>query len=472
MGSKSVGNSNGRSPKPEEPNTAANPGYERQLLGSLLLGGHPDQTEVLEGLPPETFWIPVHRRVFDAMRVLDATGSEIDPIAVIQIISAEGNLGSEEAAYICGLTAEVPKLRSLANLTASLQRLRRIRRYQTFVRAMNALLESATVTEQEFLTAAGRELSNLEADADLEVQVGRTYRDAGLGLMVEILDRDTPPVVLSTGIVEVDELIGGIVGGEVVVVTADTGVGKTLFAQQIRARACADHHHALYCSAEMLAGHLVGREVAARAQVPHWKLRRPERITQSEVGFLSQAVTELCEVCHIMDAGKTGELSLAQIRAATRRLQREKNLRLLIVDYDELVVVPGKDEWEQQKNLIRALKALAMQLGIAVIMISQLRKPLSGDDRKKPRLQSLYGTGAKTKHASIVIYVDREYVRELDGDETKAEIFVLKSRDGRVGRVECRFDIHRLQFHGKKKPEPEQSASMDFQRENSDVRPE
>jgi hypothetical protein len=82
-------------------------------------------------------------------------------------------------------------------------------------------------------------------------------------------------------------------------------------------------------------------------------------------------------------------------------------------------------KWER-----RALAAMVEALGIPVILISQLRKLLKGEDRRQPTLQRLYGTGAKPKHASIVVHVDREFVREMRGDQSKACLCVLKNRDG------------------------------------------
>src|SRR5262249_3950454 len=79
-------------------------------------------------------------------------------------------------------------------------------------------------------------------------------------------------------------------------------------------------------------------------------------------------------------------------------------------------------------------------------LISQLRKTLSGEDAARPTLQRIYGSGSKTKHASIVILADRQYVRELEGDETEAQIFILKNRDGKTGRIKAKFDIRKLRF--------------------------
>ena len=107
---------------------------------------------------------------------------------------------------------------------------------------------------------------------------------------------------------------------------------------------------------------------------------------------------------------------------------------------------PGKDEFEQQKQIARKAKSIGMEFHCVVILISQLRKSLSGEDVAKPSLQRLYGSGAKMKHASYIVLADRPYVRNMVGDEKEARLFVLKSRDGRTGPISARFDIRKLRF--------------------------
>jgi replicative DNA helicase len=204
----------------------------------------------------------------------------------------------------------------------------------------------------------------------------------------------------------------------------------------------------------MRAQHLIAREMATEAGVEHWKMRRPERITPDETSALLEAASHECANCKILD----GELSFARIRRVARQMKSRTGIDLVIVDYDELVEAPGESEWDQQRYIARAGKSLATELKCPVILISQLRKSLQGEDRKRPTLQRLYGSGAKAKHSSIVIYVDRPYVQELAGDETEARIVVAKNRDGKVGAIEARFNVRTLRFEGAPKPLSELSG--------------
>jgi len=108
--------------------------------------------------------------------------------------------------------------------------------------------------------------------------------------------------------------------------------------------------------------------------------------------------------------------------------------------------MPLVDEFDKQRAVIHCAKMLSVALWVPVIMISQLRKPLDAKEAKKPTLERLYGSGAKSKHSSFVLFVDREYVRELKGDETRARICILKARDGTLGEIPATFNLQTLRF--------------------------
>jgi len=188
----------------------------------------------------------------------------------------------------------------------------------------------------------------------------------------------------------------------------------------------------------------LSRELATEAGVPHWKMRSPELLSAEEYKALVAASAHECTKCRILD----GELSLNRIRLAARRKKRATGLDVLIVYYDELVDAPGKNEFEQQRNLIRGLKSIAVELRIPVIVISQLRKSLDKNEAKKLTLERIYGSGTKSKHSSFVIFIDREWVRELKGDERKSRICILKARDGRLGQIDAIFNLQTLRFAG------------------------
>jgi replicative DNA helicase len=285
---------------------------------------------------------------------------------------------------------------------------------------------------QQFSELA-RELESIEDD-------GTTYFDAATQKLAEL--REGARLTIFTDVDRLDRLTAGFREGEVVVLTAETGTGKSLAAEQIRARACRDGFRALFCSGEMTAAHLAGRELAPAANISPLKMRRDDLLTDEDFASLIEAASHQCKRCRILD----GELELTRIRRIARKMKAHGGVDLVILDYDELIDAPGGNEFEQQKNIARFAKSLAVELKCVVILISQLRKTLTGEDAAKPTLQRLYGSGAKQKHASYIILVDRPYVRNLEGDEKEARLWLLKSRDGRTGKINVKFNVKTLRF--------------------------
>ena len=128
---------------------------------------------------------------------------------------------------------------------------------------------------------------------------------------------------------QLDRIIGGFRPGELAIITAETGSGKTLLAQQTRARACRDGFHSLFCSGEMLAPHLKRRELAATAGVAPAKMRREDLLTPEDRGALIKAAAHECKHCRILD----GELEISRIRRTARMMKKKSGLDLMILDY-------------------------------------------------------------------------------------------------------------------------------------------
>jgi replicative DNA helicase len=441
----------------EDAKVYANVEYERFLLGSVIAGNR-ESEEALRSLLPGMFFMRDNATIFQAMIEMRDARKDIDTISLCEHISERSSLNTVGGlAYVTSLSDGLPVVHSLSNYIASIQRNYRLRKCQRFAATLNAMLQSGSTPEEQFLKEACEGSARLLREVDLNTDIGKTFWDAGVELICSLDKRKS--VRVTTGIIGVDDKTGGFLPGELVVLTADTGVGKTILAQQCRRNACAQGWHTLYCSGEMVAHHLMAREVAAEADVPQWKMRVPEKLHRDEQLSLLEAAGHLCKQCRVLDR----ELTLVRIGTAARAMKQKSGLDLLVLDYDELIEVPGKDEWEQQKTLTRAAKWLAIELDCVCILISQLRKTLQGEDSAKPRLQSLYGSGAKAKHASIVLYVDRQFVRDLEGDETAAKVFVLKSRDGRVGFADCVFNVKTLRFEN-----PKQGLSSITERSRKD----
>lgn len=427
----------------------ANHEAEKTVLGAIIVEARGVEI-VFDYLRVDDFHLFAHREIFAAMLSLRERRAPVTTISLIDELQRNSKLeAAGGVGYVStigdGVHAAV-KVEYFAGLVRNKARLREM----LFVLLRNTESAYDAIDATAFVDGAIDSLSEIARKIDEDGDQTTGFRDAGLQLLQNL---DTyKGLRIYTDLDDLDRLIGGFRPGELVLYTAETGVGKTLLAQQTRRRACRDGYHVLYASAEMLAPHLVSREIATESGVEHWKMRRDDRLTPDDRGALVEAVSRECNRCRVLD----GELSLSRIRRAARQMAGRGDLQLVVLDYDELIDAPGKDEFEQQRNLVRGSKSMAMEFSIPVIMISQLRKALQGEDRQRPTLQRLYGSGAKPKHASIVIYVTREFVQDLEGDETEARIVVLKNRDGRLRSLEAKFNINFLRFESIPKPQPAQ----------------
>lgn len=439
-----------------------NPEAEASVLGAILIDN--SVVEEVGFLRVEDFYSLSNQIIYRTMLELRKDFEPIDIVTLHERLQNSGELASAGGAqHVASLANGIPKAfnaKPYARIVYDKSVLRGT------IRIANLGMEMAfgkNFSAEQIIESVLQGFMDLSMRRATDTMETKNFKEAS----VEQLSKSNDDTILriKTGIEKLDEQTGGFRAGELITITAGTGVGKTFLAQQTRRYSCECGLHSLYCSAEMPAGQLVARELATIAEVPHWKMRQPERWTPEEYSRLVAAAAHECIHCSILD----GELSLRRIWMKAHALKRTTGLHCVIIDYDELVDAPGKDEFAQQKNLIRGSKSLAISLGCPVIMISQLRKPLDAKDAKKPRIEQLYGSGAKSKHSSFVLFVDREYVRELKGDETKARICILKSREGRIGEIPARFNLTTLRFEG---ADPETPAQKKVKKHHMDEQQE
>jgi replicative DNA helicase len=413
---------------------------ERAVLGAIL-AGHQQAGELLNILKPEDFFDQRHRKVARAVLALYEAGTRPDLLAVHDELVRSGELDSVDgAAYIASMVDGIVLKSDVLYVLRGLRRMASFRQAVYLAENIKTLALEQAGGVESLLDSAVEKFSSLARDLENTEDDGTPYFDSAIEALS--VAREGARLKIYTDIDKLDQWSGGFREGELIVLTAETGTGKSLLAAQIRARSCRDGYHALFCSGEMSKSHLAGRELASTSGVTPIKMRREDLLTEEDFVALVDAASHQCKKCRILD----GELSLSRIRRAARKMKARTGLELLILDYDELIEAEGKTEFEQQRVIARAAKSLAIELKCAVILISQLRKTTAGEDAGKPNLQRLYGSAAKQKFASFIILADRPYVRELVGDEKEAELQLLKSRDGKTGRIKATFNIKSLRF--------------------------
>lgn len=397
---------------------------ERALLGALLLEG-----ERLEGiaplLPPEAFYGPKNRKVYEALLGLrergkpidllhaaEALGGEIPVEALLRMV--EGVPTSAYADHYAKVLREKWLLRELIALMAEVQR-----------KAYEEDLEGAlALQERLFGLEEGWEPKGMQS------------------LVNEALDSlENPKEGLRLGIPGLDDLLGGIHGGSLVLLAGRPGVGKTAFALWIALSVAKGGGKVGFFSLEMRAHELGLRLLAMEGGVDLHALRKGE-LGERELARLLEAKDRLEGLPIYID--DTPGLSLAELRARARALARE-GLALLVVDYLGLLEAPGETRERQVAETSRGLKALARELGLPLLALSQLSRAIERREDKRPRLSDLRDSGALEQDADIVLFLWSPLAGQSpEGEEVK--VFLAKNRQGPTGEVSLRVDRARGWF--------------------------
>ncbi len=250
-----------------------------------------------------------------------------------------------------------------------------------------------------------------------------------------------------TGFRELDNLLSGFQKSDLVILAARPSIGKTSLALDIlRNAACRHGIPAALFSLEMSVQQVVDRIIAAESRVDSWKLRTGKVAADDEFSRIRDALDSLAQAPIFIDDEPSNNIT--NMKAVARRLKSENNLSLIVVDYLQLMKpTHHTDSMVQQvTDISRSLKALARELDVPVIALSQLSRAVETRGGR-PRLSDLRDSGSIEQDADVVMFIHREDKHSEDEDKRNvAEIMVEKHRNGPVGKVDLYFDEKRVSF--------------------------
>jgi len=473
---------------PEDPRNIAetirlphNIEVEQALLGAILWNN--DTIERVPFLKPGHFYDQLHSDIFDVAGKLIATGKQASPITMRMFFENTEPLTSEMTVpqYLGHLVANVP---SMAN----------VKDYGRIVYDL-ALRRALITIGEDMVTGAIDAATDIppsdlieEAESALYV-VAETGKDQPVVSMrdavneaVETANRNYKRQGsggLATGLVDLDKMLGGLQPSDLLIIAGRPSMGKTALVTNIaRNVAAAGRHHVddngeirretspvLFFSLEMAAEQLSARLIAEEAQIPSDKSRRGT-MTETEINDYIRASETIARLPIWIDA--TGGLSIAQMATRARRVKRQKGICLVIVDYLQLMSGTGRsgdNRVQEITQITTGLKALAKELNVPILALSQLSRNVEGRENKRPQLSDLRESGSIEQDADAVMFVFREeyYVERLKPDESnfeklvewqkklascqgKAEIIIGKQRHGPVGTVEVAFESQFTRF--------------------------
>jgi replicative DNA helicase len=405
---------------------------ERSILGALIEQGA-DAYDVVarHGLVPEDFFLQAHRMTYSALAEMGEAGEGMN------ITTLAGKLGDRKQlatvggeAYLADLiTGVVHDQKSLASYV------KRVRNFSDLRRVIAAC--QATISQATDHGARAHECLGLLHDHVLQIQAGSTdlptqqIASPNDYTEWEALSNGSQALLgLTTGISCLDSNTTGIRQEEFWIVGGRTGDGKTSLALQIAAANCSDGVPVLIFSLEMSREELAHRLWAQESSVAFWKIRNPMHIGKEDKERVRRTSEEISRwPLWINDAGS---LTIQKLCSLARIAIRQHKVRLICVDYVQLISCPARDERERITKVSNALRLLAKTTGVPVLAVSQLSRPRDGNQNTRPNRFSLKESGSLENDAHVILLTYRP-TSQLDQPTGEDELIIAKQRHGPVG---------------------------------------
>ncbi len=414
---------------------------EQAALGALLLD--PDAVpHILRYLRPDDFYVNSNKNIFAAIISLFEKGQKADLITLADEMRVLDSLDrSGGPAYIARLTDAVPSSANMeyyAKIVQECSIRRRLLRLSADINQkahdesidtgllLDELQESIFEVSQDRQTSSYRSVKEIVPDA--------------MKMIEQLAKNKNQYTGIPSGFAELDSMTSGFQDSELVIIGARPSVGKTAFALNIATHmALRERVPVCFFSLEMSDISLTYRILSSEARIDSEKVKSG-LIKPSDIQSLMDAASRIYDApMYIVDIPN---IKLLDLRSLARRMKSEKDVKIIFVDYITLITHENQDlpRWEQISSISRSLKALARELRIPVIALSQLKREAEG---KQPSLADLRESGSIEQDADLIMFLHRE--REIDKrrDErspyTPTDLFVAKHRNGPVGKVGLLF---------------------------------
>lgn len=450
---------------------------EQALLGAILVNNK-SYEKVGEFLRPEHFYDPLHQRIFASIVKMMDQGQIADPVTLRPYFENDPDAG-DRGGYLAELAAGSITVINAGDYGHTIHDMFLRRQLIEVGSDMvnEAFRHDLDITAITQIEEAEKQLFELASTGD--VKGGFVPFIDSVKLAIETAEvayrRSSHVTGVTTGLIDVDRKLGGLHGSDLIILAGRPSMGKTALATNIAFASAKAHMRSNgeegapvgFFSLEMSAEQLATRILADEAQVPGDKIRRGE-IKDTDFPRFVQASQELARVPFFVD--DTPALSVAAVRTRARRLKRTHGLGMLVVDYLQLLrgsSIRGSENRVQEiSEITRGLKAIAKELHIPVIALSQLSRAVELREDKRPQLADLRESGSIEQDADVVMFVFREQYyleraepsrRPEEGDDkfndryqrwqqrlgevhNTAEVIIAKQRHGPIGSVRLYFD--------------------------------
>ena len=414
---------------------------EQSALGGMLLS--PEAVaEVQEAVRGGDFYAPKHEVIFEAILTLFSKGEPTDVITVTDELTKSGNLVKAGGAdYLHTLTSIVPTAANAgfyAQIVAEKATLRRLVEVGTKIAQLGYANEGEV---EDLVNQAQADVYSVTRGAAKEDIVDLNDSiEAAIHEIEQAQSRGGDMVGVPTGFAELDELTHGLHGGQLIILAARPAVGKSTLALDFARNAAIKHKRStVFFSLEMGRAEIAMRMLSAESQIPLQNMRKGS-FADSDWTRLAAVRGQINDSPLYID--DSPNMTLVEIRAKARRLNQRVPLKMIVIDYLQLMTSGKKVESRQQEvsEFSRALKLLAKELNSPVIAISQLNRNSEQTKDKKPEISQLRESGSLEQDADVVILLHREALGEREHPRAgEADLILAKQRNGPTGTVVVAF---------------------------------
>ncbi|MDR3519259.1 MAG: replicative DNA helicase [Azospirillaceae bacterium] len=456
-----------------------NEAAEQGLLGAILFDNKVFE-KVNEFLKPEHFYDPAHGRIFEACRRVIERGQVADPATLRGYFQNDVDLETVGGAgYLAQLMANVVSLRAAEDYGREIYELHLRRELVTLGEDVTheAFTYDLDVSAVDQIEAAEKRLFDLATAGDTKgglVAFDKSLA-AAIGMAEAAFRRDSHISGCTTGLVDLDRKLGGLHKSDLLILAGRPSMGKTALATNIAFAAAKANMYSkgkeggvvAFFSLEMSSEQLATRILADEAQVPSENIRRGD-LKQEDFAHFVEASQELSRVPFYCD--DTPALTISGLRTRARRLARSVGLGVIVVDYLQLMrgssTKASENRVQEISEITRGLKAIAKELDVPVLALSQLSRAVEQREDKRPQLSDLRESGSIEQDADVVMFVFREqyyleraepsrrpdesddkfndryqrWIQRCEEVHNTGEVIIAKQRHGPIGSVRLFFD--------------------------------
>ena len=431
---------------------------EQSVLGGMLLSKDAI-ADVVESLRASDFYKPAHETIYEAILSLYGHGSPADAITVADELKKRGELTRVGgAAYIHTLIASVP---TAANAQYYAEIVKEHAIMRRLIEAGTKIAQLGYANETEVDTLVDQAQAEIYAVTDGNAKEDYVSFSEALEETINEIDANSnrPDGVygVPTDFIEFDELTGGLHGGQMIVIAARPGVGKSTLALDI-ARSASIHHQmtTVFFSLEMSRTELAMRILSAEGKISMGRLKKGDLDTE---GWTNLATLQGRIDSAPLFIDDSPNMTLMEIRAKCRRLKQRNDLKLVVLDYLQLMSSGKKIESRQQEvsEFSRSLKLLAKELDVPVIALSQLNRGSEQRTDKRPMVSDLRESGSIEQDADMVILLHREDMYNPDSERVgEADMIIAKHRGGPTRTIPLAFSGKYSRFNNMANEAPPQ----------------